>query len=639
MGRILFLLCCLSLVSACVTEKTFIDSKKQVRSFDFDRDEAAKTRLILALSYLENNRFEQAKFNLEKALAFSPNRADVNFSLGYYYELVGEMDIAENYYLKAIDLEPQNPNTLNNYGTFLCKAGQLEKAAVYFKRAISISKYTRAADSYENLAICALSNDKVLQAQEYFEMSYKHNPGRPYSLLSLAGIKYATGDLVSSLDYYSRYQKMAISTPRSLMLGHIIENKRGRFTQANKYADQIVLEFPDSNEAQLITSNQTINSEFEQLRLKYQSTRTGSTPQIKIVRKSPRSPYNKTTYKKNTESSEASSKPAGSLPKVALALPESIVTAVKEVSSKAEFAEQLQQKVEMFSKPLTDTESVTIPEMVQSTVAIQKEAPLPEEEVLMKKVQPSKVINDRASTNNTRVYVTPELVDVIVPTYQVQSGDSLYRVSVKFNIKVSKLKEWNALSKDELTIGQTLFISKPDPVYTIEVEREVSDIANMFGIELNALLSWNGLDSDGWLKTGQKIMVADPDWYSSVKEQAENEKLGEPLKIDLPDLTIPTHTVKSGEFLYKISKNYNVKLDALITWNNLSPKASLVVGQKLFVANPDIYYTVMKTQSVSSVSQAINIDLANLMEWNKITSEGVIAAGTKLLKVNPEQYQ
>ena len=74
-----------------------------------------------------------AKFNLEKALEFNPKRADVNYSLGYYYQMVGEMEIAEKYYLEAIDLEPENPDTLNNYGTFLCNVGQLDKSAVYFK--------------------------------------------------------------------------------------------------------------------------------------------------------------------------------------------------------------------------------------------------------------------------------------------------------------------------------------------------------------------------------------------------------------------------------------------------------------------------------------------------------------------------
>ena len=138
MGRLLMMLVSAVVLTACVTEQTFIDSKKQVRNLEFDKQEASKTRLILGISYLENGRYEQAKFNLERAYAYTPKRADVNYSLGYYYQLVGEMDIAEKYFVRAVDLEPKNPDTLNNYGTFLCNLGNVEKAETYFKKAINI---------------------------------------------------------------------------------------------------------------------------------------------------------------------------------------------------------------------------------------------------------------------------------------------------------------------------------------------------------------------------------------------------------------------------------------------------------------------------------------------------------------------
>ncbi len=638
MGRILYLLCCVTLLSACVTEKTFIDSKKQVRSFEFDRDEAARTRLILALSYLETNRFEQAKFNLEKALEFNPKRADVNYSLGYYYQMVGEMEIAEKYYLEAIDLEPENPDTLNNYGTFLCNVGQLDKAAVYFKKAINISKYTRAADSYENLAICALTNDQILQAQEYFEMSYKHNPGRAYNLLSLAGIKYATGDLVAALEFYARFNRIGQPTPRSLLLGHILESKRGRLNQANQYADQIVAEFPDSTEALYVTTNSIINSEFEQLRLKYQAKHNAS-PKIKIIRKSPSNSTVNNSSRTTAQPNSSTTNSRVTTNRAPLALPTVIASAVQQVSSKSEFAEELQKKVEMFSKPLTDTESVKLPEEVQSSVILKKEAPLPQEQVLVTKVAASKVVNDRASTVNTRVYVTPEPVNLIVPTYQVQAGDNLYRISVNFNVKVAKLMEWNALSNQEVSLGQTLFVAEPEPFVTLEKELQVSDVAKREGVELEALLRWNQLNEDAWLKEGQKLLVADPSYYTSLQEQANRQKASDLLKVSVPNINIPTHQVKAGEFLYKISKNYNIKLDTLIKWNNLTSKAKLKVGQKLYVANPDVYYRVPSNQTLKLTAERMGIELAQLKKWNNINQDGVLSAGTRLLKVNPEQYQ
>ena len=634
MGRILYLLCCITLLSACVTEKTFIDSKKQVRSFEFDRDEAARTRLILALSYLETNRFEQAKFNLEKALEFNPERADVNYSLGYYYQMVGEMEIAEKYYLEAIDLEPQNPDTLNNYGTFLCNVGQLDKAAVYFKKAINISKYTRAADSYENLAICALSNDQILQAQEYFEMSYKHNPSRAYNLLSLAGIKYATGDLIAALNFYTRFNRIGQATPRSLLLGYILETKRGRLNQANQYADQIIANFPESNEALYITTKTVINSEFEQLRLKYQAKHNNS-PKIKITRKTASNSLVKPKKVNSPSKATYQSKPGGS----ALALPTVIATAVKQVATQSEFEAELKQKVAMFSKPLTDTESVSLPAEVKSSVVIRQETPLPTEEILLKEVASAKLVNDRATTVNNREYTEIQPVKLIVPTYEVQPGDNLYRISVTFNVKVERLVAWNALSKAEVSVGQTLFVADPEPYVVLQKEQQLSDVAKQQKVELEALLRWNSLDQDGWLKEGQKVLVADPSWYTTRQQADAMAGLGEPISVDSTTITIPTHKVKSGEFLYKISKDYNVKLDTLIKWNNLTSKAKLKVGQVIYVGNPDVYYTLPQSQSMELTAKRIGINVQQLKDWNSIDQDGVLSAGTRLLKVNPEQYQ
>lgn len=650
MGRILIVLISAVLTTACVTEKTFVDSKKQVRSFEFDRTEAARTRLILGLSYLENNKYEQAKFNLEKALEFAPTRADVNYSLGYYYQMVGEMDIAETYYLKAIDFEPNNPDTHNNYGTFLCNVGQLDKAAGYFKKAISISKYTRAADSYENLAICALSNDEILQAQEYFELSYKHNPGRPNNLLSLAGIKYATGDIVAALDFYSRYMRISQPGPRALLLGYILEEKRGRLTQANKYLDQLVQTFPNSREALYATSKTIINSEFEQLRLKYQSKR--NSPQIRITRKTATSNENQpsratqstslvkkeqqvddTERQLRNQNLRENQRTSGGL-----VLPATVATAVSEYASKAEFVQDVKDKVEMFSKPLTDTEKAKIPELIQSTVAIEKEQPLPEEKVLVSPIKNAVLVNDRASTQNNRVYLQPSPQGLIAPTYKIQKGDNLYRISLKFNIKVSTLAKWNGLNDKDMVVGHTIYVAQPEPYMTLNADKMVSDVAREEGVSLQTLLRWNNLEQDGWLKEGTEILMSDPDLYTTKEQQAKYQNLGEPLTVTLRDVNIPTHTVKAGEFLYKISSRYNVKLETLMKWNNLTQKSKLQIGQSLFVADPDIYFTVPKLQSISEVASNLDVDVAELKRWNQIDRDGVVTAGTKLLKVNPEQY-
>lgn len=616
MGRIFIFLVSLLGLAGCVTEQTFIDSKKQVRNFEFDKNDAAKTRLILGLSYLENNHYEQAKFNLEKALDFAPERADVNYSIGYYYQLVGEMKQAESYYLKAIKLEPKNPDTFNNYGTFLCNNKQPEKAERYFKQAIDISKYTRAAESYENMAICALLSNQYNKASQYYELSYKHNPTRPNIAVSLAGLNYATGDLVAALDFLGRYNRLKAPSPRGALLGYILENKRGRISEANKYAGQLKTDFVNSAETNLLLTNLVKNSEFELLKKKYsEQFRIGSasTPKIKITPKTESSAIGHNKHKRLQ----------------GLSAPSSLTSAALSVS---EYKKEIQQKVDMFSAPLSDTERVELPTQLENTVSLQKEAPLPAEQVMVSEVTVAELVNDRAETDKQNKYLKLPKVNLTVPRYEVKEADNLFRVSKRYNIKITSLIFWNKLQKESLETGQSLIIAEPNPVIKVKEDKLLSELASEQGINLSALMAWNKQKQDGWLKAGTKVALVDPITYGYKSQQKY-------ISVNLPDINLPYHEVKDGEFLYTLSNRYNIKIKALKKWNKLKSGSNIQTGQKLWLTNPDIYYTVTKPQSLADVANELNVDLSNLMKWNQIQQNGLLKQGTKLLKVDNERYK
>jgi type IV pilus assembly protein PilF len=52
------------------------------------------------------------------------------------------------------------------------------------------------------------------------------------------------------------------------------------------------------------------------------------------------------------------------------------------------------------------------------------------------------------------------------------------------------------------------------------------------------------------------------------------------------DFEIKIHIVKKGESLYSISKRYNINMNALEHWNNLSRNDVLILGRKLYVSVP-----------------------------------------------------
>ena len=100
-----------------------------------------------------------------------------------------------------------------------------------------------------------------------------------------------------------------------------------------------------------------------------------------------------------------------------------------------------------------------------------------------------------------------------------------------------------------------------------------------------------------------------------------------------------SHTVRSGQSLWTISRNYGVTTGALAKWNGMAPIDTLRVGQKLIVwtkkapkaqavslintGGPEktvhaLRYTVRKGDSLSRIANRFNIRVSDIKRWNEI---------------------
>ncbi len=284
-------------LGGCVTESTYVGSDKPVVEKKINNVEAARTRISLALNYLAQGDSTQAKYNLERAAKFAPELPEVHYSMAYYYQKVGETQRAKDAYDKALSIEPNDPNTLNNYGVFLCDIGEYEAAVDKFMAAIEVPSYLRVAESYENLALCALEFDKFDAAEAFLEDSLQHSSLRPTSLINLAAVKYAKSDFHHAQQVLKRYERTGRVSSRSLLLNYLIEERMGHIEVAQNIAKTIAVTYPTSIEARIVREQKYSASEFEQLREQYrrhqinelQSSMNGQTivakPKIKVVKK------------------------------------------------------------------------------------------------------------------------------------------------------------------------------------------------------------------------------------------------------------------------------------------------------------------------------------------------------------------
>jgi LysM repeat protein len=97
----------------------------------------------------------------------------------------------------------------------------------------------------------------------------------------------------------------------------------------------------------------------------------------------------------------------------------------------------------------------------------------------------------------------------------------------------------------------------------------ISEIADEYGISQRELLDWNGLDSRGRIRAGQRIRVSAPE-LRTVPQFAPRPAAG-----------VKTHVVRRGETLKGLARRYGVSVQALREANDISEQEPLRTGVSL----------------------------------------------------------
>lgn len=237
---------CLSTFTGCVTTSTTPNEISNTGS-----TQAADANIQLAMNYLESNKMEDAKQKLLAALKIAPNYPASWYSMAYYYQVTGDNQRANQYYLHALALAPNSGDTNNNYGTFLCQTGQTQAAINRFIIAAQDSNYVDTAAAYENAGLCALRIPNLKLAQIYFTQAVTQDPSRVTSLTDLAAICYKNKDYKAAYKYLNQLFQNAAPTPNTLLLAAQTANALHLDSDVIYYTQQLQARFPNAPENKL----------------------------------------------------------------------------------------------------------------------------------------------------------------------------------------------------------------------------------------------------------------------------------------------------------------------------------------------------------------------------------------------------
>lgn len=441
------------LLFACASEPT---DKGFVGSGNFDKEEAAKTRVSLGLTYLKNGNFSQAKFNLDKALEFAPRSGKANFAMAFYYEQVDEVKRAHEYYKQAINFSRNDPDILNSYGAFLCKEGDYEQAKKYFLQSVDDKSYISTASTYENLAICSENQGKIDEAITYFNSALNHQPTRASSLLYVSQLYVQTGRWDEAKKSLWKYERNASVSSESLWLSFQIARGQQDLRASVEYAEILKRLYPNDTNTQKAIS---VLGKFQPDMAVTQKTRT--LPQSSGVNAT-NANMQDTSQTYNTGNKQSRIMTPATETVSVIEQPTGEDTSTISSSIPKDNAEVADEVPKVLNGIENDTELALKNALDKTDPLLQSELAAPKIDADAETMNETEQVLESSELEVADVSLE-EPTSISTPFHIVKPKENLYRISLKYNVKIKKLLEWNKL-KDEssVLIGTKLWVRDPN---------------------------------------------------------------------------------------------------------------------------------------------------------------------------------
>lgn len=264
--------------------------------------------------------------------------------------------------------------------------------------------------------------------------------------------------------------------------------------------------------------------------------------------------------------------------------------------------------------------------------------------------------------------------------YQVKRGDSLFDIASAHNISVEELQQWNGLGqRSRISVGQKLTVSAPDRpvspapqlapapatapdirlasgtgqrVHVVKSKESPYLIAKQYGVPLDDLLAWNGLNKDSRIRVGERLRVSTPESGSGDVVLASASPERSERKI--------VHKAVRNDTAGKIAAKYGVKTADFLKWNNLTAKSVILLGRNYVVyvpgeadsaaseertllasapppsvrtveETPPKLHRAVKNDTAGKIAAQYGVKTADFLKWNNLKERSVINIGKEYI--------
>ena len=171
--------------------------------------------------------------------------------------------------------------------------------------------------------------------------------------------------------------------------------------------------------------------------------------------------------------------------------------------------------------------------------------------------------------------------------YRVAPGDTLFAIALRFGTSVESIREANRLADSGISAGQQLVIpgkrgaeaaiprtpgriqvsSATPESYRVAAGESPWAIARRFGLALEDLLAWNGLEAGTVLRIGQNLALREP----AAEGEAGTASAS----------AARTYEVRKGDNLWQIARKFDTSVGEIQRLNGIAAAAALRPGDRL----------------------------------------------------------
>lgn len=245
----------LATLAGCSTQTTVTgsvgDGKDLVTASDeTDASKRARLRMELAAGYFGRGQMTTALDQVKLALQADANLAEAYNLRGLIYANLGDEQLAEESFRRALQLNPRDADTMQNLGYYLCQKKRYPEASAMFDQALAVPQYRDQARTLLTKGVCEAFAGQLPESEATLLRAYQLDPANPSTAVNLAEVLYRRGDFERARFYIRRVNSVpSLTGSQTLWLAARIERRLGNRTGAQEFGDQLRRRFPDSREA------------------------------------------------------------------------------------------------------------------------------------------------------------------------------------------------------------------------------------------------------------------------------------------------------------------------------------------------------------------------------------------------------